>query len=343
MAKQAKRHMGLEVQGDLVTSNSLMFRNRIINGDMRIDQRNSGAAVTITNTGTTTYLVDRFYGYGTVASKFSAQRNAGAITPPAGFTNYLGTTSLSTYSVTANNEFSLGQHIEGFNVADLGWGTATAQSITISFWARSSLTGTFGGSIRNGAINRSYAFSYTITSANTWEQKTITIPGDTSGTWLTDANIGLRLNWSLGVGSSLSTTAGSWQAGSFISATGAQSVVGTNGATFYLTGVQLEVGSKASAFERRPFGMELQLCQRYYQYIDRRNTASYFWCGVGPTIVTMRAGSSCVIDQVRDLGSGNLISSNVSATGETPYDLGYIATNFSNTVSLYGIRASAEL
>jgi hypothetical protein len=246
-----------------VDSAPLSYRNKIINGDMRIDQRNAGASVTITNIAAITYVLDRFYAYGTVSSKFSVQRNSGAVTPPAGFTNYLGVTSLSAYTPVAGDEFSIGQTLEGFNVADLGWGTADAKAITISFWARSSLTGTFSCAARNSATNRGYVFTYSISSANTWEYKTVTIPGDTSGTWLTDNNVGIYLSWSLGAGATKSTTAGSWAAGTFINATGATSVVGTNGATFYLTGVQLEVGSKASAFERRPYGLEEQLCKRY--------------------------------------------------------------------------------
>ena len=152
------------------------------------------------------------------------------------------------------------------NVADLNWGTANAKTITISFWVRSSLTGTFGGSVFNSAANRSYPFSYTITTANTWEYETITIAGDTTGTWVGATNgTGLDLNFGLGVGSTFSSTAGAWAAGGYYAPTGATSVVGTNGATFYITGVQLEVGSTATSFDYRPYGTELQLCQRYYE------------------------------------------------------------------------------
>jgi hypothetical protein len=129
---------------------------------------------------------------------------------------------------------------------------------------RSSLTGTFGGSFANGAFNRSHPFTYTISAANTWEQKSITIAGDTSGTWLTTNGIGLYVLFGLGVGSTLSGTAGSWSGSSFFSATGATSVVGTNGATFYITGVQLEVGSTATSFEYLDYGRSLIQCQRYY-------------------------------------------------------------------------------
>jgi len=167
--------------------------------------------------------------------------------------------------VLAADQFAIVHKIEGFNVSDLGWGTASAQSVTLSFWVRSSLTGTFGGALQNSAANRSYPFTYTISAANTFEYKTITIAGDTTGTWLTDNGIGIRVFISLGMGSTSSGTAGVWAASNFQSATGATSVVGTNGATFYITGVQLEAGSVASPFERRDYGRELMMCQRYYQ------------------------------------------------------------------------------
>ena len=241
------------------------FKNRIINGAMQIDQRNAGASVTITNTAARTYTLDRWSVYGSSASKFSVQQNAGSVTPPTGFTNYLGVTSLSSYSVTSGDIFNLSQAIEGFNIADLGWGSANAQPVTISFWVRSSLTGTFGGSLFNSAQNRSYAFNYTISSANTWEQKSVTIVGDTTGTWLTNNGSGIGVSFSLGMGSSYSGTAGSWSGSLVLSPTGATSVVGTNGATFYITGVQLEKGSTATSFDYRPYGTELALCQRYYE------------------------------------------------------------------------------
>ena len=237
------------------------LKNRIINGDMVIDQRNNGAS--ITPTVTATYVLDRWNNYLTAASKYSVQRNAGSVTPPAGFTNYLGATSLSSYSVTSGDLFLISQPIEGFNVADLAWGTANARTITLSFWVRSSLTGTFGGSIQNSSQGRSYPYTYTISAANTWEQKSITIPGDTTGTWLTNNGIGLWLFFSLGTGTTGSGPAGSWSSGNFQSATGATSVVGTNGATFYITGVQLERNTTATPFEWIPYTTELQLCQRY--------------------------------------------------------------------------------
>lgn len=250
--------------------NSMGFRNRIINGNMAIDQRNAGASVTPANGG---YTLDRWFFTVSQASKLTCQQNAGSVTPPAGFTKYLGVTSSSAYTVGASELFLLRQSIEGLNSADLAWGTASAQAVTLSAWVRSSLTGTFGGTIRNSAGNRFYPFSYTISSANTWTQISVTIPGDTTGTWATDNTVGIDVMFSLGAGSTVSGTAGSWGSTAYYSATGATSVVGTNGATFYITGVQLEAGSVASPFERRDYGRELMMCLRYYWRINTTGSA----------------------------------------------------------------------
>jgi len=251
--------------GGTLSPDSGVFRNRIINGAMVIDQRNAGASVTPTN-GAYTYTVDRFKAFASQASKFTVQQNAGSVTPPVGFTNYLGVTSSSAYSITATDEFLIAQFIEGFNTADLGWGTANAKTVTLSFQVYSSLTGTFGGALRNSASNRSYPFSYSIPTANTWTSISVTIAGDTTGTWIGATNgTGVQIFWGLGVGSTYSGTAGAWAGTAYDSATGATSVVGTNGATFYLTGVQLEKGSTATSFDYRPYGTELQLCQRYFE------------------------------------------------------------------------------
>jgi hypothetical protein len=245
-------------------ASSFGFKNRVINGACVIDQRNSGSSITANDD---TYAVDRFKTAASQSSKLTAQRNAGSVTPPAGFSNYLGYTSSSAYSVGSSDYFVCQQGIEGFNTADLAWGTANAQAITLSFWVRSSLTGTFGGSLRNASADRSYPFTYTISAANTWEQKTVNIAGDTSGTWGTGNGIGISLGFGLGVGSTLSGTAGSWAGANYRSATGATSVVGTNGATWYITGVQLEKGSTATSFDFRSYGTELALCQRYFEVL----------------------------------------------------------------------------
>ena len=247
------------------TSGITGFKNRIINGSMVFDQRNAGAEVNpaVNNA----YYVDRWQAVSSAASKYKIGQNAGAVTPPTGYINYLGLTSLSAYTVGASETFSVRHKIEGLNIADLSWGTASAATVTLSFWVRSSLTGTFGGALKNSASDRSYPYSYTISSANTWEQKTVTIAGDTSGTWLTTNGIGIQVFFSIGTGATISGSAGAWSSTNYSSATGATSVVGTNGATFYITGVQLEKGSTATSFDYRPYTTELQLCQRYYYQV----------------------------------------------------------------------------
>jgi hypothetical protein len=255
----------LSVSGTVAMGSSFL-RNRIINGAMVIDQRNAGASVTAA-ASTQNFSVDRWFGLASQSSKYTIQQNAGGVTPPAGFKNYLGVTSSSAYSVTATDFFSVLQIIEGYNIADFDWGTAGAKTITLSFWVRSSLTGTFGGVASNQytASGRYYPFTYTISAANTWEQKTITIAGDITGTWGSTNGNGIVLQFGLGVGSTYNSAAGSWTGTYTLGATGATSVVGTNGATFYITGVQLEVGTVATPFERRLYGTELALCQRYYE------------------------------------------------------------------------------
>ena len=243
------------------TGGALSHRNMIINGAMQISQRGV-VATAIASSGT--YSLDRFIGSEDTDGSFTIQQSS---TAPAGFTKSLLLTITGADSSIAHNQTShLGQRIEGQNIEHLAWGTSDAKTVTLSFWVRSSVTGTFGGGVTNSAENRSYNFSYTISSANTWEKKTITIPGDTSGTWLTTNGIGMRVVWSIGSGTTYSQSAGSWTAtAKYMGTTGQTQLIATNGATFYLTGVQLELGSVATPFEHRSYGEELAKCQRYYQ------------------------------------------------------------------------------
>ena len=240
------------------------FKNRIMNGAMVIDQRNAGAAVTVNNTNLN-YSVDRWWGTGkTSDGVYTMQRSTS--TPPAGFSNFLRiTVTTADASIAAGDTYYMGTKIEGFNVTDLSFGSANAQTITISFWARSSVTGTFSGALLNGAENRSYPFTFAINAANTWEYETITIVGDTTGTWATDNSAGMVLALDLGSGSNFRAAAGSWVAAGEYGATGAVTLISTLNATLDITGVQLEKGSTATSFDYRPYGTELALCQRYYE------------------------------------------------------------------------------
>jgi len=249
---------GLAQLGNAYADGALSNRSKIINGAMTIDQRNAGSAVTASGS----FVVDRFSMINTSDGAFSAQQVSEA---PSGFTKSVkvtATTADATLATTQN--LHLRHAVEGFNVDDLGWGTAAAQAITISFWVRSSLTGTFGGSLRNNSSTRAYAFTYSISAANTWEYKTVTIAGDTSGTWETTNAVGILVSWGLGAGPDRSGTAGVWTGDIYVSATGAVSLIGTLNATWQITGVQLEAGDTATPFEHRSYGQELALCQRYY-------------------------------------------------------------------------------
>lgn len=239
--------------------NSMGFRNRIINGDMRIDQRNAGASV---NPGTGAYSLDRWFGGGVHDGVLAFQQVSDG---PTGFTNSLRVTvSTADSSLGATQYARVGQIIEGFNVSDFAAGTASAISVTFSFWVKSSLTGTFGGYLANGDETRIYIFQYTINAASTWEQKTVTVPLLTSGTWATNNTAGMRAFFSLGAGSSYVNTANTWLTSYAQQASGNINVLNTASATWQITGVQLEAGTNASAFERIDYGRQLIQCQRYF-------------------------------------------------------------------------------
>jgi hypothetical protein len=309
------------------------MRNRIINGAMRIDQRNAGAAVTPANAN---YTLDRWQAVLSQSAKYDVQQDSSANTV-AGFTSSLKVTSLSAYSVGASELFTIQQPIEGFNTADLNWGTANAKNVTLSFWVRSSLTGTFGGSFTNSAGNRNYPFSYTISSANTWEQKFITVAGDTSGTWIGATNgVGILIRFGLGVGSTVSGTAGAWSSSTFYSATGATSVVGTNGATWYVTGVQLEEGSVPTPFEYRQQGTELALCQRYYQQMTGASGNNYEMIASGVVTTTSQADVSAALPvTMRAVPSASFSGRIIGYDQGTALDLSSIGAIYGGKTNIY--------
>ena len=266
--------------------------NRIINGRMEIDQRNNGSAVTV-NAQVVTWSLDRWFGVGQATDGvFSLQRQAGG---PVGFANFLRlTTTTADASIGASQFYVVGQQVEGNMISDLAWGTASAGSATLRFWARSSLTGAYSGSIRNNTGDRSYAFSFSILSANTWELKAVTIPGETVGTWLADTGIGIRLIFDLGSGSTHRGTAGSWVGTSLFGVTGAVSLISTLNATFDITGVELVKSSADIGPTWRPFPQELDLCRRYgrlliHEHRANSSAASNFWTAGVPLSPPMRA------------------------------------------------------
>jgi hypothetical protein len=255
-----------ELGGSYGTGGFVGMKNRIINGAMVIDQRNAGAAIASPSDN---YTVDRFYSRQVGGGVASAQQSS---TAPTGFSkSLLMTVTTADASVTGSDRYYIRQYVEGFNFADFGYGAAGAASSTVSFWVRSSVTGSYGFSALNESTNRIYASLYTISAANTWEYKTIVIPGDTTGTWTGATNgTGIMLTWSLGMGSTNTTaTLNAWSAtASAIAPDGLTQWISTNGATFYITGVQLEKGSTATSFDYRPYGTELALCQRYYYRVS---------------------------------------------------------------------------
>jgi hypothetical protein len=254
-----------------INTGVLGSRNRIINGDMRIDQRYGGTL--LTGAGNPNYLCDRFGVYHNIGT-LNYQQNLNSVTPPNGFSNYLGLVNTSASTSAATNYYNLFQAIEGFNIADLGWGTASASSVTLSFWVRSSIAGTYSATLNTAGNSYGYPATYSISQANTWTYVTITYPGLTTGTINTTNGNGISVIWDLGQGSNYRFTPGSWQSGTVQGATGSTNWNQTNGATFYITGVQLEAGTVATAFERRSYGQELALCHRYFQ---KRNFTANGW------------------------------------------------------------------
>ena len=270
-----------------IADSSLGFRNRIINGAMVISQRTTSSVV---SNESGQYPVDRFfveaYGGGVLTSQQSS-------TAPAGFINStIITVTTTDTSLGGGDDYEFNHKIEGFNVADLGWGTATASTVTLSFWVRSSVTGSYSVGFQNSASTRSYVGIYTINSANTWEQKSITVAGDTSGTWNTGNSTGLFLRWCLATGTNrVASAANTWEAANRIAISStANPIMGTSGATFYITGVQLEKGSTATSFDYRPYGTELQLAQRYFEMSYDIGTALGTATSTGAVYRTLDAG-----------------------------------------------------
>jgi len=355
--------------GTAGTGGAIAFKNRIINGNMVLDQRNAGASITPT---TGVYCLDRWFAVAySASSKFSVQQNAGSVTPPVGFSNYIGITSTSAYSVAAGDFLVLQQNIEGYNIADLAWGTASAKTVTLSFWVRSSLTGTFGGAVSNNDGSKSYPYTYTISAANTWEYKSITVPGCPDGTWQLVNNLGISLRFALGVGSTYTGTAGAWATGAnYFTATGAINVVATSGATLYFTGVQFEVGTAATNFDVRSFGTELALCQRYFNSSFPIGTApadaaggglgstnsyaqNYFTVAIFQFPVAMRAAPTVTYynpavsssDKIRDASGFNYPAYSQAGPTTTGVGVGVSGTNFNGggTFGFTNYSASAEL
>ncbi len=268
---------------DIPTSN----RNLIINGAMNFHQRGG------TTTNDNVYLLDRWHIYSNPSAKHTVSQDTET---PVGFKYSMKWTSASAYTPSSGNYFYTGQRIEGHNWDKMEYGTANAKTCTISFWARSSITGTWSGIVKNNAQDRTYPWEYTISSADTWEYKTVTVPGCTDGTWLSGASAGAWIYFCIGSTTSGTTylgSANSWQNTNLIGTTGSNSLVNTNGATLYITGVQVEEGSAATSFEHRNYADELARCQRYYIQYDRGGSTADDGLTSGLCNVVAGDGNDC--------------------------------------------------
>ena len=281
--------------GNINAGSPLGNRNLVHNGAMLVHQKGG----TITLSGLTPHL-DRFTAYKSNGGTQTVEQSTDG---PEGFKNSLKVTNTGAdSSVSSVDRVAIIHRCEGQHISHLEWGTANAKTCTLSFYVKSSITGTHGGAFGNGSDNRAYPFTYTISSADTWERKIITVEGDTSGTWAINNTRSLQICWGLGVGSTFSGTADAWESADRNSATGATTdFLTTANATWFLTGVQLEIGQNATAFEHEPFERTLAKCQRYYQIMgyniqDYPPTSGYTDCHV--TFLTqMRATPSATITQ----------------------------------------------
>jgi hypothetical protein len=273
------------------TESNMAGRNKIINGSMVFDQRNAGASVTL-NTWGGQFPVDRFRGnvrpsIGTISAQQSTVVPSGQ-----GFYNSLKLTQASVTTEAANDVYSVVHNIEGYNIQEFQFGTAEAKELVLSFWVKSSITGTYSVSFSNELVDRSLIKEYTISAADTWQKISIPFSADSTGTWSASNSTGLRIFWDLGGGTDYRTTPNSWTSGDYRSSVNQVRWIDTSGATFYITGVQLEAGSVATPFERRQYGQELALCSRYFWKISGASANNYVgagFCDSSTAVVTIVA------------------------------------------------------
>ena len=259
--------MALSLHGTVADNTVVLSRQNtkplIINGDMAVAQRGTSLATDETEG----YIIDRFV-VGSFNGNTITFTQDSDVPSGQGFTKSMKATN-TTGTAASVFEF-ICQRMEGLDTAQLNFGTSSAKQITLSFFVKSSVTGTYNVALRNNANDRGYVADYTISSANTWEKKVITIPGDTTGTWLTTNGIGIRTWFILGAGASSQTSPNAWgTSGDSGSSNLTNAFTTTGSATFFLTGVQMEVGNfdanSIAPFQHESFGDNLLRCQRYFQ------------------------------------------------------------------------------
>jgi len=320
----------LEANGGTGTTTGYYgFKNRIINGAMVISQRNGTSTVTPSSGD---YTLDRYKFFASQASKITIAQSSDA---PTGFINSLLATTATAYTPSGSDYFAINQRIEGLNIADLAWGSANAKAVTISFWVKSSLTGTFAGTLQNSSGNYSYPFTYSIPSASTWTQIVLNVAGPTSGTWLTTNGVGIIVQFNLGYGTTYNGTANTWASGDYENVSGAVNMVATGSATLQFTGVQLEKGSTATSFDYRPYGTELALCQRYFQTYNADGSALKAVMPYQSAATAGELDAYMVLPVPMRSAPAAAISNLTAYDGVTSYSLTSITT-YLNTSSVFG-------
>ena len=334
------------VNGYTPTASNMAGRNRIIGGDFTTNPWQRGTSFAAIANGS--YFADRWsIGYTTTAVVTASKATDAPTANEAGiFTQYCASLAVTTAdtSIAASDRFVLRHIVEGLNAASFGFGQAGSRNVTLSFWVKGTKTGVHCVGIRNSADDRAYVAEYTIVTTNTWEYKTLTIPVDTTGTWLYDTGVGLFLQFALMAGTTYQTTANTWTAGSFFATANQVNALDAISNTFKIALVQLEAGSTATDFEYRPYGTELALCQRYFQnghvYCLAYSSTGSGFGDRAPFPTVMRATPSITYSNTVYLNASGITTNEVDIYGVSPQ---VATTTTSATRYISDFAAAAEL
>jgi len=317
-----------------VTDQVLTNRNLIINGAMTVDQRNSGSAVAAPHN---TYTLDRLNVYQSGDAAYSVQQVSDVV--PDGFTNSakIACTTADTNGFGATDYYMLTYNFEYNQIRSLEFGTSSAKQVTLSFYVRSNLTGTFSGALESGDGGRHYVFEYTINSANTFERKSITIPGDTSGTWTGTYNArGMKIRLALALGADYDGTAGTWGTDESYGSTNQTNFVSSTSNVFYISGLQFEEGDTATPFEHEDYATTLRKCKRYYELLDTTvYPTNYSTVSLGNFFWTEQKRVEPTLSVDSNSGGFNLYPEQTSG--------GYIYKASANFSAILNMRGTSEL